>query len=127
MTPFYRLATLIGILAVPLFAGAQGSKETKSPKGIIYFAFGSQRIFYTPSDIRIRRSNEPSFDLTLYKVKAKDEGGLKWETAPQFSYTVGYYFVKKNFGIEYQYDHIKYFVTPNQVVHLRGTINDRFL
>ena len=126
MIPFCRLLTLIGIIALPLFAGAQGNKETKTTKGIIYFAFGSQRIFYTPSDIRIRRSNEPSFDLTLYKVKAKDEGGLKWETAPQFSYTVGYYFINKNFGIEYQYDHIKYFVTQNRVVHLKGTINDVF-
>lgn len=126
MTPFCRLVTLIAIMAVPLFAGAQKNKETKTTKGIIYFSFGTQRIFYTPSDIRIRRSNEPSFDLTLYHVKAKDEGGLKWETAPQFSYTVGYYFVKKNFGIEYQYDHIKYFVTQNQAVHLKGTINGIF-
>jgi hypothetical protein len=97
--------------------------DFKNRKGIFYFAFGTQRIFYTPGDIHLRRTGEPSFDFTLFHAKAKDEGGFKWHTAPQFSYTVGYYFKKKNFGIEYQYDHIKYFLTQNQVVHMKGAIN----
>jgi hypothetical protein len=91
--------------------------------GVFYFAGGTQRIWYTNSDIHIHRTGTPNFDLTLYNVKAKDEGGFKWNTAPQFSYTVGYYFKKKNFGLEYHYDHIKYFVTQNQVVKMKGTIN----
>ena len=95
--------------------------STKNKKGVLYFAAGSHRIFFTPSTIRVIRSSDPSFDFTLMKVKARDEG-LKFETAPQFSYTVGYYFKRQNFGIEYQYDHIKYFVRQNQVVRLKGTI-----
>jgi hypothetical protein len=95
----------------------------KNNKGTAYFAFGSQRIWYTNSDIHVRRGGSPSFDFTLFDVKARDEGGLKWHTAPQFSYTVGYYFKKKNFGIEYQYDHIKYFVIQNQRVRMTGVIN----
>ncbi len=114
------------IAVLPPCARAQTSQEEKTNTGIIYFAFGSQRIFYTPGDIRVRRGGNPSFDFTLYGVKARDEGGLKWETAPQFSYTIGYYFVRKNFGIEYHYDHIKYFVRPNQVVPMKGTINGKY-
>ena len=58
-------------------------------------------------------------------MKAKDEGGLRFSQAPQFSYTVGYYFKDKNWGFEYQYDHIKYFTQQFQVVRLRGRINDK--
>jgi hypothetical protein len=112
------------ILVLVVFAGASVQAQTKNQKkGTFYLALGSHRIFYTPSDIRVIRGTSPSFDFTLENVKAKDEGGLRWKTAPEFSYTVGYYFTRKNFGIEYQYDHIKYFVTPNQRVHMNGTIN----
>ena len=109
----------------PIRVIAQEREKIHTQKGIIYFAIGTQRIFYTPGNIHLRRGGNPSFDFTLYDVKAKDEGGFKWQTAPQFSYTIGYYWVKKKFGLEYQYDHIKYFVTPNQVVHMKGTINGK--
>ena len=112
------------LAAVVTGSALMAQSGTKSSgKGTAYFAFGSQRIWYTNSDIHVRRSGSPSFDFTLYNVKAKDEGGLKWHTAPQFSYTVGYYFRKKNFGLEYHYDHIKYFVTQNQRVRMNGVIN----
>lgn len=101
----------------------EGSKAKSSKKGTFYLALGSHRIFYTPSDIRVIRGTSPSFDFTLYDVKAKDEGGLRWKTAPEFTYTIGYYFNRKKFGIEYQYDHIKYFVKQGQRVRLKGTIN----
>src|SRR4051812_20210370 len=85
------------------FANAQSDKkEKKEKKGTFYVAFGTQRIWYTNSDIHVRRSSpSPAFDFTLFNVKARDEGGFKWNTAPQFSYTIGYYFKKKNFGLEY--------------------------
>lgn len=101
--------------------------KAKEKKGTFYLALGSHRIFYTPSNIHfVRGAGNPSFDFKLFNVKAHDEGGLRWTTAPEFSYTVGYYFNHKNFGIEYQYDHIKYFVQQNQKVHMRGTINGRY-
>jgi hypothetical protein len=121
----YRLIILTFFTGSSFIVHAQPEKKIKASRGIIYFAIGTQRIFYSPSDIHLMRANDPSFNFSLYGVKAKDEGGFKWDTAPQFSYTVGYYFVNKNFGIEYQYDHIKYFVTQNQVVHLKGTINGK--
>jgi hypothetical protein len=95
---------------------------SKNKKGVFYFAFGSHRIFYTPSTVDVIRTSDSFFDFKLMKVNGRDEGGLKFDEAPQFSYTVGYYFKKQNFGIEYQYDHIKYFVRQNQAAHLKGRI-----
>lgn len=101
------------------------SGNMKKGKGdhILYFALGTHRSFYTPGDIQFRSSKSPSFDFTLKNAKGKDEGGFKWRTAPQFSYYAGIYFTKKNFGLEYHYDHTKYFLRPNQVLRLQGTIN----
>ena len=118
------LSLLILIIFVSKAAEGQppDTKKKKTGKGVIYFALGSHRIFFTPGNIHINRGGASSLDFTLEKVRGRDEGGLKWETAPQFSYTVGYYFTRKKFGIEYQYDHIKYFVRQNQVVRLKGTM-----
>lgn len=119
-----KICTALAVILCCMGAHAQQSASTKTKNGIFYFSIGTQRIFYTNSDIRVHRDdNNPAFDFTLYNVKAKDEGGFKFHTAPQFSWNVGYYFTKKKFGIEYHYDHIKYFVTPNQTVHMKGSIN----
>lgn len=118
---------IIGFCLLLLSTGAYAQLPTgvngTTKKNVFYFSFGSQRIFYTRSDIRVHRTGDPSFDFTLYDVKAHDEGGLKWTTAPQFSWNAGYYFTRKKFGIEYHYDHIKYFVQQNQVVRMKGSIN----
>ena len=124
MTKYFQLL-VISVFSFCIQTQAQQTNSINTKKGVLYFAFGSHRIFYTPSTIRFVRGSNPSFDFTLEKVKAQDEGGLKFETAPQFTYTVGYYFKNKNFGIEYQYDHIKYFVKQNQVVHMTGTIENK--
>lgn len=97
----------------------------KEKKGYFYFNAGSHRAFYTPSDIHVQRGGAVPFNFTLEHVKAADEGGLKWDTAPQFSYNIGYYFTKKKFGLEYQYDHAKYFVRQDQRVRLKGVINGK--
>ena len=106
-----------------VYGQAAGGKMNKISKhGFFYVAGGSHRIFFTPSDIQVIRTSAPSFNFKLLKVKGKDEGGLKFDTAYQFSYTIWYYFTNKKFCIEYQYDHIKYFAQKNQVVRLTGII-----
>ena len=102
--------------------------KVKEGKGdhILYFALGTHRIFYTPDDIHFRSNKSPLFDFTLKHAKGKDEGGLKFDTAPQFSYYAGVYFTKKKFGLEYHYDHIKYFLRPNQVLRLQCTIGGEY-
>jgi hypothetical protein len=92
----------------------------------VYFGLGSHRVFFSPGNIHIRGGTQPAFDFTLYNVRGKDEGGLKFDTAPQFSYFIGYYFKKLKFGLEYNYDHGKYFTRENQVVRIKGFIEDRY-
>lgn len=118
-----QISLLIGGLFFSVAVFAQAASETKSKKGYFYFEGGSHRAWYTHSDIHVQRDANPSFDFTLFDVQAKDEGGLRWHTAPQFSYALGYYFKNKGFGLEYHYDHIKYFVQQGQRVRMEGSIN----
>lgn len=98
------------------------SAEVNSKKGVLYFGFGSNLSFYSHSDISFRTGTS---DFTLYNVKAEDDRGLRFhhEGAPQYSYQLGYYFKNKNFGVEFNFDHIKYFAVHNQVVRVTGTVN----
>jgi hypothetical protein len=100
---------------------------SKNKKGVFYFALGSHRILYTPSTIHVIRTSDSYFDFKIIKVKGRDEGGLRFDEAPQFSYTIGYYFKNAKLGIEYQYDHIKYFIRQNQVVPVKGSIGNEQL
>lgn len=122
----YKAACVFLVLFLSLHSMAQEpAKKAKQKKGTFYLALGSHRTFYTGSDITLQRNADPGFDFTLYNVKADDEGGLRFKTAPQFSYTVGYYFNTKGFGIEYHYDHIKYFMKQDQVVRMKGSVNGK--
>jgi hypothetical protein len=103
--------------------GFAQNKTVETKNGIIYGGFGSFRIFYSNSDITFQKNGHPGFDFTLYDVKARDEGGLHFNTAPMFAWELGYYFKKKKFGLEYHYDHIKYYVEEDQRVHMKGSIN----
>jgi hypothetical protein len=121
------LFVLVCLATSLLSAGQQVKVEAKNKKGFLYFGFGSNLSFYTPSDIHVRSSGTPSYDFTLYNVRAKDDGGIKFNNggAPQYTYQIGYYFSNKKFGVEFNFDHVKYFVTPNQVVRLKGTIDNK--
>jgi hypothetical protein len=115
------------VLFLPLVAGTlvqaqSGKVEGKS--GVFYFGIGTHKIFYTKSDLHLIGSGSTPFDLTLKKVKAKDDFFLKKTGgAPQYDYKMGYYFTKKNFGIEFNFDHVKYFVRHDQVVRTVGKMN----
>jgi len=121
----------IGVIIFITFSffvrGQTAQPIAKDKNGVFYFAFGSHRIFYTPSTIHVTRTSDQFFDFTLIKVKGHDDEGLRFDEAPQFSYTIGYYSKAWKLGIEYQYDHIKYFVRQNQVVHVKGEIGSEQL
>jgi hypothetical protein len=123
---FQRVSGLLLCALSVVYANGQNKDKKKEKNGLFYIAVGSNRIWYSPSNIHVIRQPATSFDFTLSKVKAKDEGGLIFDTAPQFTYTIGYYSKKWKFGIEYQLDHGKYFVTQDQRVHLKGTIGGVF-
>lgn len=110
-------------LLVFLSASAQTQRfENKS--GVLYFGAGTHKIFYTTSDLHLVSNGTTPFDFVLRGVKAKDDFFLKKTGgAPQYDYKMGYYFKKKNFGIEFNFDHVKYFVRHDQAVRTVGMVN----
>jgi hypothetical protein len=104
-------------------AFSQQSKSKADKPGMLYFSLGSHRAFYTPSTTRFV-SKSRDFDFTLEKLRGSDDGGVKLRSSPQYSYNFGYYSFKHNLGIEYQFDHVKYIMRPNQVARLKGQINE---
>jgi hypothetical protein len=116
-----RLLFFLIAVGASLSSAAQQA-TIQGKKGVLYFGFGTNLSVYSKSDITFKTGNS---DFTLYDVKAKDDGGLRFGNggAAQYSYQVGYYFKKQNFGIEFNFDHIKYFAVPGQTVRIDGTIN----
>lgn len=99
--------------------------KAQSP-GRFYGGFGWHRIFFTKSSIHFRDHKTGNYDFTLYKVKAKDDDDLrigKGQEAPQFTILAGYYFNKKE-AIELHYDHAKYIMVQDQMVRIKGQIEN---
>jgi hypothetical protein len=105
----------------------------KAGKGTFYFAFGYNLDWFTNSDIHFKDHTTENYEFTLSSVKAEDRPNIdkvfKQDiTLPQYSYRIGYFFNnKKDMGIEINYDHVKYIVLQDQVVHITGQIHDVFL
>jgi len=103
----------------------------KSDKGTFYFAWGYNRDWFSTTDIHFYNA-EKNHDFTLYNMKAKDRPDFKYAfranvTIAQYNYRIGYYFRKKNnFGIEINFDHVKYVIIDNQTVRLKGTIGGKY-
>lgn len=117
------IKSLLLFILIASLAKAQNIQVQTTP-GVFYFALGSHVAAYTRSDIHLKSNVPPSFDFVLQKVKARDDQFLRSTGgAMQYDYQFGYYFKKKNFGIEYNFDHIKYFARHDQTVRTVGTIN----
>jgi len=113
---------LLSVICTASIQAQNGQVQAKS--GFFYFALGSHVAGYTRSDIHLKSTAQPSFDFVLEKVRGTDDKFLKSTGgAMQYDYQVGYYFKKKNFGIEYNFDHIKYFARHDQTVKTVGTVN----
>jgi len=104
-----------------------GPQEIKKARGSLYFGAGFHRVFFTKSDIRFHDSKTANYDFTLHKVKAKDDNDFNIGhgfDAPQYSYRIGYYFKdKRNIGIEFSFDHVKYIAVQDQKLRVSGQIN----
>ena len=123
-----RKLILFSFLCITYISGiAQSKKALLKDRTMIYFSMGTERVFYTSSDIHFKSDKSPnSFDFTLQNARAYDDGGFDFSGgAPQYSYNFGFYSPKKKFGIEFQFDHVKYIMRPNQTLRLNGNINGR--
>lgn len=120
-----KLILLSFVLIINFCGVAQSKKALLKDRTMIYFSIGTQRVFYTPSTIHFKSDKSPnSFDFSLEKAKASDGGVINFTgNAPQYAYNFGFYSPKKKFGIEFQFDHVKYIMRSNQTLRLKGKIN----
>lgn len=97
-------------------------------KGELYLSWGYNKEWYTPSNLHI---SQPALgnDYTIKNIYAHDHPG--WNeglfnralTIPQYNYRLGYFF-KDNWAIEINFDHTKYVVADNQLLHAQGIMNN---
>jgi hypothetical protein len=108
--------------------------EPRKAKGSLYFNWGYNRDWYSTSTIHFVNTKTDNYDFVLVDATAHDKQDMEryWEidrlTIPQYDFDIGYFFKKKNgLGLEISWDHLKYVMTDNQVVHLTGTIRGRYI
>ena len=102
-------------------------------RGTAYLSWGYNRDWYTRSDIRFRNTDpNNSYDFTFLNAHASDKPDFKdfWRfnslTIPQYDLTVGYLFGDKHdLGVEISWNHLKYVVDDNQIMHVTGNIHGR--
>ncbi|MBC7571947.1 MAG: hypothetical protein H7319_19790 [Spirosoma sp.] len=79
--------------------------------------------------MHFQNTKTDNYDFTFIKANAHDRPDqhdfYKFNalTIPQYNASIGYFFNDKpNLGIEVSWDHLKYIVTDNQVIHVQGQI-----
>ena len=128
---FIVLLFLISAFSKNLFSQTEKCNcpsQGKVGKGTFYGAWGYNKDWFSKSDLHFKGNDFGGYNFTLEDVKAKDRPGFKnilttTLAVPQYVYRFGYYFNnKKNTGIEINFDHAKYVMVRNQMLHLNGTI-----
>jgi hypothetical protein len=104
----------------------------KGLHGTFFVNWGYHRDFYTNSTIRFLDRQTGNYDFTFYHAKAKDQPDLDHffktpPTVPQYVISAGYFFNDKHdLGIEISWNHLKYVVRDNQMLHMKGWIDDQY-
>jgi len=123
---FFTLAALL--ISFSTFAQETAVSTTK---GSLYLTWGYHRDAYTRSTIKFKDSQTDDYDFKFYRAKAKDQVDINnfFHTAltvPQYVINVGYITKKNGWGFEFSWDHLKYVVRDNQVMHMKGTIREEY-
>ncbi|WP_428656625.1 hypothetical protein [Runella sp.] len=113
---------------------AQNQSTPAKKKGNLYFNWSYNREWYSKSTIRFKNTTTDNYDFTFIDAKAHDSADMHefWRitrlTIPQYNMSLGYFFKgKHNLGVEVAWNHLKYVVTDNQVIHVRGNIRGRYI
>lgn len=122
------------IQTVSFVAFSQNTDELipEKKRGSVYLTWGYHRNQYSHSTLHFKDYISDNYHFTLYDAKAKDQPD--WDhffktplTVPQYVFRVGYMFNnKRDLGIEFSWDHLKYVVYDGQTLHLKGTIHEVF-
>ncbi|MFD1468006.1 hypothetical protein ACFQ48_07195 [Hymenobacter caeli] len=103
-------------------------------RGTLYFSWGYNRDWYSRSDIHFINTTTDNYDFTLVNAHASDHPSMSdfWKfnslTVPQYDATLGYMFNDQHdLGIEVSWNHLKYVVDDNQVIHVRGNLRGHYI
>ncbi len=134
MNKFYSKILLI-VAGSLLFSNTLAQNHTaelptKKKRGTVYLMWGYNRETYSKSNIHFKNTTTDNYDFTFQNAEAHDKknGDMDdfWHTGltiPQYSCAIGYLFNnRRNWGIEVSWDHLKYIVYDNQVIHVKGQI-----
>jgi hypothetical protein len=127
-----RLFTLAAVLCSTV-AFSQDIPVSNNNNGTVYLTWGYHRDAYSRSTIRFKDGRTDDYDFTFYRAKAKDQVDVYdfWRTpltVPQYVLNIGYISKKRNgWGIEFSWDHLKYVVRDNQLMHVKGQIREHYI
>ena len=125
-----RLLTLAALLS-GISAFAQ-EIPVSTNRASIYITWGYHRDAYSRSNIHFKDSRTDDYDFKFYRAKAKDQVDVHdflhtRLTVPQYVLNVGYILKdRKGWGVEFSWDHLKYVVEDNQVIHMKGMIRGKY-
>jgi hypothetical protein len=109
-------------------------KVGKNHGGTVYFSWGYNRDWYSKSTIHFQNTKTDNYDFIFYDAVARDKPSMHewWHldrlTIPQYDMTGGYMFGDKyDLGIEVSWNHLKYVVVDNQLMHVRGQIRGELI
>lgn len=128
MLRFFTLAALLS--SVGAFAQEQPIANSRAT---MYLTWGYHRDAYTRSDIRFKDSQTDNYDFKFYHARAKDQVDTRNFlhtplTVPQYVLNVGIIFKDRNgWGLEFSWDHLKYVVRDNQLMHVKGMIREEYI
>lgn len=131
-----KLLSIFILLTIVLNTSAQEEPKTtykffdiRPNKGKIFGSFGWHGAKFSKSDIHFRGAD---YDFTLKDVIGVDKpeefsfelyfGPTKF-TIPHYNFKFGY-FIKENYFIAFNIDHLKYVMKPNQVGTIDGYIKN---
>ncbi|MGC4057637.1 MAG: hypothetical protein QM743_05870 [Chitinophagaceae bacterium] len=121
----FGVAMLLLVATPDTYAQEGPSQENK---GHMYFSWGYNKEWYTKSNIHVKQESLGN-DYVFNGILGKDKPG--WNTKsifkqpisiPQYNYRLGYWF-DDNWAVELNFDHTKYQVEQEQLLHVTGTVN----
>jgi hypothetical protein len=127
-----KLSVLILLAGNFLYSSSQ--IKNKVIKGM-YLQWGYNTEWYGKSNIHFRDVvNGVNHDFTIYKAKAHDRNDMDAIakkpieiSVPQYNYRIGFYLTTDHTkAIEINYDHTKYIVYDNQLLHAKGSIGSSY-
>ena len=123
---------LFAAVAISFLLPSAGKAQTAPQhRGEFYFSWGYNTEWFTHSNLKINQpelGNNYSFrNIRGHDHRGWDEGLFsKALTIPQYNYRIGYFFGnKKDWGIEINFDHTKFIFGDDQLVHIKGTMNNK--